>query len=163
MSERNKNNYIIQKQLRKKICKKEKILEETVINKRNIELNSHHENFITLGNEIFSYRKEYDTMKIENFNINEKDILIKQNNTRNEELSTQRDETYKLIHQIEQLKQTINTLKDETDNMDNIRKKLVLISYRNYIKRCYNIIFITLLIITQAIIMFVLLIIVENS
>jgi len=68
-------------------------------------------------------------MEIGNSNINEKDIIIKQKNARNEELSIQRDETYKLIHQIKQLKQTINTLKDETDNMDNIRKKLVLISY----------------------------------
>jgi len=134
MSQCNKSNYIIQKQLKKKQCKRERMLEKTVINKRNIELNRHHENFITLDNEIFSYRKEYDIMKIENSNINEKDIVIKQNNAQNEELAIQRDQSCKLIHQIEHLKQTVNILKDETRNMDNIKKKLVLISYHNCIK-----------------------------
>ncbi|EZA50284.1 hypothetical protein X777_11295, partial [Ooceraea biroi] len=135
--QRNKSNCMIQKQLRKKVLKK-RIL-ETIINKRDIKINNHRENLVALKNKSFSYCEECDIMKIENPNlINKKSVLVKENDAQNEELTTQQDLTYKLIRQIEYLEQTINILKQETDNIDDMKKKLMDLQKRNnYLKNTF--------------------------
>lgn len=127
MLQRSESNCIIQKQLEKKIFKN-KSMSEIVINKGVVNINIHSENLEK--NIISSYCKECDIIKVENLDaINEESTLVKKNNIGNEEVITQRNQTYKLIQQTEHLKQTMNILKEETDNIDNMKKKLVVLYF----------------------------------
>lgn len=104
MLQRGEGDCMIQEQIRKRMLEKEKVL-EAVINKRDSEIETLHEDLLSLKSE----------------NVD----LFDTNTAQNEELRVQRDQMRKLNQQIDDLQQTINILKEETNNIDNMRKKLV--------------------------------------
>lgn len=128
MLRRGEGDCAIQEQLRKRMLEKEKMM-EAAINNRDAEIEKLHEHLIVLENKISFYRVECDTLKAENADLVElRRALSKENDAQNEELRAQREQICKLTQQIEVLKQTINILKKETENIDDMRKKLVFSS-----------------------------------
>lgn len=104
MLQRGEGDCMIQKQIRKRMLEKEKVL-EVIINKRDSEIERLHKDLLALESE----------------NVN----LFDTNTAQNEEIRVQREQMRKLNQQIDDLQQTINTLKEETDNIDDMKKKLV--------------------------------------
>lgn len=124
---RGEGDCAIQEQLRKKMLEKERVL-EAIINKRDSKIERLHEHLATLESDIFSYRVECDALKIENADlVNARNLLSKENVAQNEELRAQRDQIRKLTQQIDDLKQIIDALKEETNNVENMKKKLVVL------------------------------------
>jgi len=122
VSRRGEGDCMIQEQLRKRMAEKEKALE--AINKRDTEIERLREHLIALESEISSHRIEYDILKIENADLlDARNTLSKEKDEQNEELRAQREEMCELMRQIEDLKRTIGVLKEETDNVDDMRKK----------------------------------------
>ncbi|XP_020280362.1 putative leucine-rich repeat-containing protein DDB_G0290503 isoform X2 [Pseudomyrmex gracilis] len=131
MLRRGEGDCAIQEQLRKRMLEKEKMM-EIAINNRDTEIEKLHEHLTVLENKISFYRVECDTLKIENANLVElRRALTKENDARNEKLRAQREQICKLNQQIEVLKQTINILKTETENIDDMRKKLIDLEMKN--------------------------------
>ncbi|XP_070162417.1 putative leucine-rich repeat-containing protein DDB_G0290503 [Polyergus mexicanus] len=110
MLQRGEGDCMIQEQIRKRMLEKEKVL-EAVINKRDSEIERLHEDLLSLKSE----------------NVD----LFDTNTAQNEELRVQRDQMRKLNQQIDDLQQTINILKQETNNVDNMRKKLMELQMEN--------------------------------
>lgn len=122
MLRRGEGDCMIQEQQRRRTMEKEKALE--AMNQKDIEIEKLREHLIALESEISSHRIQYDTLKIENADLlNARNILSRENNEQNEKLRAEREQMCKLMQQIEDLKQTIGVLKEETDNVDNMRKK----------------------------------------
>jgi len=127
MLRRGEGDCAIQEQLRKKMLEKEKVL-ETIINKRDSKIERLREHLSSLESDIFSYRAECDALKVENAElVDAKSLLSKKNDSLNEELRAQRDQMRKLIQQIDDLRQTVDVLKEETNNVENMKKKLVIL------------------------------------
>lgn len=121
MLQRGEGDCMIQEQIRKRMLEKEKML-EAVINKRDSEIERLHKDLLALENENVDF---FDT-----------------NTAQNEELKVQRDQIRKLNQQIDVLQQTISILKEETNNIDSMRKELVAllflslkIFYRSFLNR----------------------------
>nr|XP_012232770.1 PREDICTED: polyamine-modulated factor 1-binding protein 1-like [Linepithema humile] len=122
MLRRGEGDCMIQEQLKRRMVEKEKALE--AINKRDSEIERLREHLIALESKISSHRIEYDTLKIENADLlNARSVLSKEKDEQNEKLRAQREQMCNLMQQIEDLKQTIGVLKEETDNVDDIRKQ----------------------------------------
>lgn len=119
---RGEGDCMIQEQLRKRLAEKEQALE--AINKRDTEIEKLREHLIALESELSSHRVERDTLKIENADLlNARSVLSRENDERNEKLRAQREQMCKLMQQMEESKRTIDVLKEETDNVDGMRKK----------------------------------------
>lgn len=125
MLRRGEGDCAIQEQLRKKLLEREKVLEAT-INKRDLKIEKLREHLVALESDTISYRTKCDAFKIENADlVNAKNLLLKENDAQSEELKTQRDQICKLIQQVDGLKQTVDVLREETNNAENMKKKLV--------------------------------------
>lgn len=107
---RGEGDCAIQEQLRKKLLEKEKIL-EAIIGKRDSKIERLHGHLTALESDNLSYRAECDTLKIKN-------------EAQSEEL---RDQLRKLTQQINELRQTVEDLTEETSNAENMKKKLVIL------------------------------------
>lgn len=124
---RGEGDCAIQEQLKKKMLEREKVL-EAIINKRDSKIERLHEHLTALESDNFSYRAERDALKVENADlVNAKSLLSKKNDAQSEELRAQRDQICKLTQQIDDLKQMVDELKEETNNVENMKKKLVTI------------------------------------
>lgn len=122
---RGEGDCAIQEQLRKRMLEKEKMM-EAAINNRDREIEKLHEHLTVLENKTSSYRAERDTLRAENADLVElRRALSKENDAQSEELRAQREQICRLTQQIDVLKQTINILKKDTENIDDMRKKLV--------------------------------------
>lgn len=110
MLRRGEGDCAIQEQLRKKLLEKEKIL-EVIISKRDSKIERLHGHLTALESDNLSYRAECDTLKIKN-------------EAQSEEL---RDQLRKLTQQINELRQTVEDLTEETSNAENMKKKLVIL------------------------------------
>ncbi|XP_036149734.1 early endosome antigen 1-like [Monomorium pharaonis] len=120
---RGEGDCAIQEQLRKKMLEKERVL-ETIINKRDSTIERLHEHLASLESDIVSYRAECDALKVENTDlVNAKNLLSKENNAQSEELRAQKNQICELIKQIHDLQQTVDVLKEETNNVENMRKE----------------------------------------
>lgn len=125
-SRRGAGDCAIQEQLRKRMQDKEKVL-EAVISKRDSEIEGLHEHLAVLENQISAYRAECDALKNENTDlVNAETALSKESKEQSEELRTQRDQICKLIQQIDDLTRTTNILKVEVNNIDDMKKRLVV-------------------------------------
>lgn len=127
MLRRGEGDCMIQEQVRKKVLEKEKML-KAVISQRDSKIGELHEHLNGLENYIDAYRVECDKLKSENYDlVDTKNALSKANEEQNEELRAQRDQMCKLIQQMNDLKLTIDTLKEEANSIDDMRKQLVAI------------------------------------
>jgi len=107
------------------MLEKEKVL-EAIISKRDSKIERLNGHLTALENDNFSYRAECDALKVENTDlVDVKSLLSEENNALNEELRAQRDQIRKLTQQIDELSQTIDILKEETKNVECMKKKLV--------------------------------------
>ncbi|KYN02680.1 hypothetical protein ALC62_06480 [Cyphomyrmex costatus] len=128
---RGEGDCAIKEKLRKKMLKKEKVL-EAIISKRNSKIERLHGHLTTLENDNFSYRAECDALKVENAHlIDAKNLHLKKNNALNEELKAQRDHICELTLQIDELRQTIDVLKEETNNVECMKEKLIDLELKN--------------------------------
>lgn len=107
---RGEGDCAIQEQLRKKMLEKEKVL-EAIISKRDSKIERLHGHLTALESDNLSYRAECDMLKIKN-------------EAQSEELRAQRDQ---LTQQINELRQTVDVLNEETNNAENMKKKLVIL------------------------------------
>ncbi|EGI64384.1 hypothetical protein G5I_07189 [Acromyrmex echinatior] len=128
---RGEGDCAIQEQLRKKMLEKEKVLED-IISKRDSKIEGLHGHLTALESDNFSYRAECDALKVENADlVDAKSLLSKENNALNEELRAQRDQICKLTQQVDELSQTIDILKEETKNVECMKKKLIDLETEN--------------------------------
>ncbi|XP_012056221.1 PREDICTED: paramyosin-like [Atta cephalotes] len=128
---RGEGDCAIQEQLRKKMLEKEKVL-EAIISKRDSKIERLNGHLTALENDNFSYRAECDALKVENTDlVDAKSLLSEENNALNEELKAQRDQIRKLTQQIDELSQTIDILKEETKNVECMKKKLIDLEMKN--------------------------------
>lgn len=126
---RGEGDCAIQEQLRKKMLEKEKVL-EAIINKRDSKIERLHEHLTALESDIFSYRAERDALKVENADLaNAKSLLSTEIDAQSEKLRAQRDQIRKLTQQMDDLGQMVDVLKEETNNVENMKKKLVTLLY----------------------------------
>lgn len=125
MLRRGEGDCAIQEQLRKKMLEKEKVL-ENVISQRDSEIGRLREHLDASENRIAAYRAQCDTLRNENADlVDTRSALSKENEARCEELRAQRDQMRELLRQTDDLKLTVVALKEETSNIDVMRKKLV--------------------------------------
>lgn len=125
MLRRGEGDCAIQEQLRRKMLEKEKML-EAVINKRDLKIERLHEHLAALESDVFSYRAECDALKVENVDlVSAKSLLSKENDGQSKELRAQRDQIRKLTQQLDDLKRTVDVLREEAISAENMKTKLV--------------------------------------
>ncbi|XP_011695060.1 PREDICTED: early endosome antigen 1-like [Wasmannia auropunctata] len=128
---RGEGDCAIREQLRKKMLEKERLL-EAVISKRDSKIERLREHLTALENDILSYRTECDTLKLENAElVDAKSALSRENDAQGEEMRAQRDQMRKLTQQIDDLRRTVDVLREETNNVENMRKKLIDLQMKN--------------------------------
>lgn len=125
MLRRGEGDCAMQEQLRKRMLEKEKAL-EAVIGDKDSEIARLREHLGALEERIGGYREERDTLKQENADlINARSALAKENEARREELRAQSDQMRELTKQIDDLGLTIDVLRKEADDINDLRTKFV--------------------------------------
>lgn len=114
-----------QEELRKKMHKKEKVL-EMVTGEGDSEVARLRECLGTLEERVCTYYAERNTLKSENAELTDaRSALAKENEARREKLRVQSDQIRELIQQVDDLKLTNDVLQKEVINISDLREKLV--------------------------------------